>query len=298
MNPKQFIAWHELKNPVYSHEGWSVKDACMIEKDGLFYVFFSAFFWVDGQERSHVVEVKTPDFKTWSDPILHWRGEADGWLGLCSPNITEANGVYYLTYNSWGDKPGQPNQLFYARSTDLEHWEAPQRLAQNLTAGTRAIDAAVIFHAQKYYLVWKAAQISQIAVCERMDGDWTHLGQACQYWFENAHFIDIDGKIHLVLTSRDDQHRTSIAAMAGDGSRDKDWTQWHDYRPFNIPTEAFNLYEQANAGFLMDWRARDGYFYLLYAGTTEGLSHARRGDNRLGVARSQDLNLWDIPPGG
>lgn len=292
-----YIPWHQLKNPVYSHAGWSVKDACMIEKDGVFFVFFSAFYWEDEQERSHVVEVKTTDWLNWSEPIINWRGQEGGWIGLCSPNITEAEGEYYLTFNSWGDKAGQPNQLFYARSNDLEHWETVQPLASSLTMGTRSIDAAVIYHQNQFYLVWKKVQISQIAVSPTIDGDWQHLGQAADFWFENAHFIEIDGSMQMVLTSRDQQHRTSIAPMAGDSRSLANWTRWLAFRAFDIPPEAFNLHEQANAGFLADWRRQDGYYYLIYAGTTEGVSHARRGDNRLGLARSRDLIRWEVPPG-
>jgi len=289
-----FIPWNELKNPIYSQEGWSVKDACMIEKDGMFYLFFSAFYWEDGQERSHVVGVKSPDFRSWSEPLFNWRGKEDGWLGMCSPNIIFVQGTYYLTYNSWGDKPGQPNQLFYARSSDLEHWEHHLPLAQNLTGGTRAIDAAVIYAAPKYYLIWKEIQTAQIACCERMDGNWIRIGQSTDYWQENAHFIRMDGKYHLVLTARG--QLTAIAPMLADGSQDEHWTQWGDFRVFDVPRESFNTHEAANAGFLADWRDKDGFFYLLYAGTTEGHSHARRGDNRLGLARSRDLLHWQAPP--
>jgi hypothetical protein len=60
---KLFIDWASLKNPVLSYPNWSVKDAAMAYRKGIFYVFFSAFYPERGQVRCHVVEVSTPDFK-------------------------------------------------------------------------------------------------------------------------------------------------------------------------------------------------------------------------------------------
>jgi hypothetical protein len=106
---KRFIDWNDLKNPVLSYPNWSVKDSAMAYRNGTFYVFFSAFYPDRGQVRSHVVEVSTPDFKHYSEPIFNFDGEEDGWIGMCSPDIQRLNGTYVMTFNSWGDKPGKPN---------------------------------------------------------------------------------------------------------------------------------------------------------------------------------------------
>jgi predicted GH43/DUF377 family glycosyl hydrolase len=110
MDPEmpEFIEWRNLKNPVYQHQDWSVKDASIIYKDQEFYLFFSAFFFDRSRERSHVVAVKTRGFKTFSEPLFIWDGRDDGWIGMCSPNITQVGDMYYLTYNSPGDKKIYP----------------------------------------------------------------------------------------------------------------------------------------------------------------------------------------------
>jgi hypothetical protein len=92
-----------------------VKDTAMAHRNGRFYVFFSAFYAERGQVRSHVVEVSTADFKHYSEPIFNFDGEQDGWIGMCSPDVRQLYGKYVMTFNSWGDKPGKPNQLFYIR---------------------------------------------------------------------------------------------------------------------------------------------------------------------------------------
>ncbi len=291
-----FIDWKSLKNPVYSHPGWSTKDAGMIYRDGTFYLFFSAFFEEAGRERSHVVGVKTTDFKTFSEPLFIWSGMEEGWIGMCSPDITEHNGTYYLTYNSWGDKPGKKNQLFYAVSKDLENWKKHLPLARNITQDdkgkpVRAIDAAVALHNNKCYLVWKENQTPQVAVANQIgETGWKRLGRPDKEWFENGQFIHFDGKWHLLVKMGGG--RTRLSEMAGDGTQDSDWTKWTNHRFFEMQQEAFNTDDRANAAFLAYWRNHDGFFYLLYAGRSENKSHLGRGDNKLALSRSRDLKTW------
>lgn len=295
-----FINWNKLENPVYSHPGWSTKDACMIYHRGSFYIFFSAFFHDRGRERSHVSAVKTRDFINFSEPLFIWDGRDDGWVGMCSPSVTKVGETFYLTYNSWGDKHenGMPNQLFYAKSADLENWEKNKPLAREATRGrngpVRAIDAAIAAENGKIYLVWKERQTPQMAVGRTIDGPWQRLGRPVDDWFENGQFIKIDGKWHLL--ARGEDRTTWLAQMYGDGSSDRHWVKWGGRRYFEVPEEkGFNTEDRLNAAFIADWRVYDGNFYILYAGNTEDDSHAGRGDNKLGLARF-DLKINCVPP--
>jgi hypothetical protein len=298
-----FINWSQLKNPVYKHKGWSTKDACMTYKDGYFYIFFSAFYHDRGRERSHVVGIKTKDFMNFSEPMFIWDGRDDGWVGMCSPNITKVDSLYYLTYNSWGDDHpnGMPNQLFYATSKKLEEWNKHQPLARNVTVEDgnpqRAIDAAATRANGKFYLVWKAEQTPQIAVSDSFgETGWSRLGRPTEKWFENSEFINIDGKWNLLVTAHGyEDHVPALIPMINSGQKDSDWLKWGDFNFLKVPEESFNTDNRANASFLVDWRAHDGYFYLLYAGRTENKTHAGRGNNKLGLARSKDLVNWQVP---
>ncbi len=297
-----FIDWETLENPVYSRPGWSTKDACMAFRDGWFYIFFSAFYRDDGRERSHVVGVKTRDFKEYSEPLFNWRGEEGGWIGMCSPNLTVAGDTFYLTYNSWGDRFGKPNQLFYATSKDLENWERGKPLARDITKWRRAIDAAVAAEGSRYYLIWKEFQKPRAAVAAEMGpAGWTRLGKVGPAWFENGELIKIEGKWRLVCTARQggrEDLAPFIREMDGSGDKDKHWASWGDFLKLDVPMEKFNTDHVANACFLADWRRHDGHFYLIYAGRTEGKTHKRRGDNKLGLARSKDLVHWEVPCAG
>ncbi len=309
----QFIDWNTLENPIYTRRFWSVKDACMGFRDDTFYLFFSAFYFDRWRTRSHVVGVKTKDWKHFSEPILFLDGKEGRWTGMCSPNITQIQDTYYLTFNSWGDKHknGLKNSLFYLKSDDMEHWSDKTMVADNLLHGTRAIDIAVVYANDKFYLTWKdrtkeRGDWARIGKCDRLDDDVQFVGKDGHMKFynqngeepdmihENFEFIKIDGKWHLLSTDYS-PHQPVLYEMEGEGGKDEDWLTWVNGRTLNVPKEGFNTNHRANAAFLADWRGYDGYFYLLYAGRTHFLTHRGRGNNKLGLARSKDLVNWKVP---
>lgn len=333
------IPWPDLRNPVYSRldAGWSVKDACMGYSDGWYYLFFSAFYEDRGHVRSHVVGVRTRDWQAFSAPVLHLDGQADGWTGLCSPNLSrvEETGTWVLTFNSWGDHHpnGRTNDLFLVTSRDLHHWTLPPRpVAENLTRDVRAIDIAVTRARDRFVLVFKDRKHwrkllghrrdrARFATAATLDAPFTYLRRsqgAPHFWnraragfarfhlasgpestrtHENFEFLRVDGTWYL-LTTDYAPHRPFLYRISGDGTGRhwRDWLAWVDGRELAIPREAFNTAHRANAAFIADWRALDGFFYAIYAGNTERRSFARRGNNALGLARSRDLHSWAVPP--
>ena len=305
--------WNNLRNPVYQKKKWSTKDACMEYLDGTFYLFFSAFYQDRWKERSHVVGVKTEDWKHFSKPIIHLDGRENGWTGMCSPNISLIEGKYYLTFNSWGDRhPNKrKNQLFCMVSTNLEDWGEPYQVAKDLTEGMRAIDIAITKENGKFYVIWKAdfkykgkkVRKARISCGSSLIDGLDYIGDSVPTFLlengkestriqENFEFIKIDGQWYLLsLDYR--PHEPFLYKLSGDGSEDGDWLKWVDGRKLEIPMQSFNTDHVSNAPYLADWREYDGYFYLLYAGRTEGRSHKRRGNNKLGLARSKDLYNWE-----
>ena len=297
----EFIDWKNLRNPVLSYPNWSVKDTAMAYRNGVFYVFFSAFYEDHGQVRSHVVEVSTRDFKTYSQPIFNFDGEEDGWLGMCSPDVQRMGDRYVMTFNSWGDKPGKWNALFYKTSNDLTHWSKTMPLAAELTAGKRVIDAAVAHTANGYYAIWKEGQHGmkpRMASAPLLDGPFHFVGSGFPALLmqdgkddglihENYEFIEIDGRRRLLAT---DYNPPSPRLYTLE--KPADWLKWTQGYELKIPIESFNTDNVANAAALYDWRAHDGFFYLIYAGRTERSTYLHRGWNRIGLARSKDLIHW------
>lgn len=312
---KSFIDWNSLKNPVFAHFGWSVKDACMAYNEGVFFLFFSAFYRDRGRERSHVVGVTTKDWKLFSKPFLHIDGRDQGWTGMCSPDIQFIDGFYYLTFNSWGEEHpnGQKNQLFYIKSSDLSHWTDYRQIGKNLTENIRCIDIGITKANGYYYIMWKDESIrnprkryiARIAKTASLDGDWQFIGDGypkftldngfeSKLTHENYEFIKIDG-VQYLLSLDYSPHHSVLYKIGGAIEKDSSWLNWVEGKSFNIPKERFNTNDRANAPFLADWRIYDGYFYLLYAGRTHGFTHAGRGNNKLGLARSRDLIYWLVP---
>ena len=280
-------------NPIYPvDKDWSVKDACMIYRDGYYYIFSSAFLNADGRIRCHIMGVKTADFKTFSEPLFLDYGKELGYIGLASPDIVYHNGTYYLTYNSWGDKKGVPNQLYYATSTDLNNWEFHKPLAKNLTEGIRAIDVAIAFYNNRVHLVYKEKQTTVFAYADHIDSnEWKFIPKKLKGWYENYQFINIDSQWYMMTTNR--LHFPTLFSMKGDPALIESWTDWKLEYILLPPKQAFNTNERANAAAIQDLREVDGYFYMIYAGRTESRSHLRRGNNKLALIKSKDLISWE-----
>lgn len=271
-------------NPVYPDTGlgWGVKDACVAFKDGVYYIYASAFFEDGGRERTHLIGVSTTDFKTFSQPLFCLDGQELGHIGLCSPNLAQRGGTYYMTYNSWGDQEGDPNQLYYATSTDLVHWEFNKPLARNLTQGRRSIDAAVWFTGDGVLLAYKDDQTLRFAVADDIDADnWTLVPSKVKAWYENYCFAEEDGHLYMMATDR--LHLPAILEM-----RNGDYGDWRVVKRLMPPAQGFNTDERANAA-SVTWIPEQGRWLMIYAGRTEGVSHAGRGDNRLALAQSERL---------
>jgi hypothetical protein len=296
-----FLNWDELLNPVYMRPDWCTKDVSMTWRDGKFYIFHSAFYMDDGVIRSHVNAMSTTDFQTFSEPVLHIAGREDGWIGMCAPDIQYLNGTYYLTFNSWGDKPGKLNQLFYKTSKDLEHWSERKPLAKNLTDGIRAIDVTMTYEAGKYIILYKEKQTMRLAMGDSPDGDFEFIGDGLPQfyekngqkidWHENCNFYKIDGQWYILTV--DSPHASHLYRMKGDGSKPEDFLFWEDGYMLDIPQGSYNTTEVSNASGLADWREHDGHFYLIYAGQTDEHAFAGRGWQKLCLARSKDLIHWE-----
>lgn len=297
-----FIDWGNLHNPILSYPNWSVKDVAMAYKDSVFYVFFSAFYMDHGQIRSHVVEVSTRDFRTFSEPIFNFDGEEEGWIGMCSPDVQFMDNEYVMTFNSWGDKPDKPDALFYMTSSDLAHWSSRKPLAAALTTNRRVIDAALARAEDGYYLIFKEGlknQKPRMAFGKSLDGVFEFVqsgypnllmkdGKDNGLTHENYEFIQIDGKWRLLATDYNPPHPYLYA------QDNSNWLNWTAGYQLNIPTEKFNTNNVDNAGALYDWRSHDGYFYFIYAGRDENETYLKRGWNRLALARSKDLIHWSV----
>ena len=299
----EWFEWNSLANPILRHEQWSLKDPCMCFDGGWFYVFCSAFY---DDDRSRLLGLRTRDFKDFERLFL-WGDGREGW---CSPNLTRRDETWVLTYQSWDGRamyhPQESKALFYATSSDLQNWDTHHPLAAGLTRGVRSIDPVIAFAGDDVYLLWKYRQTPQMATAKALDSQkWTLLGEPFEYWLENGQFLQLEGRWRLWGTSdgrtepnsnsKSVRHPQYLVSMAGRGDRNADWMDWGPWLRQRFPTQAgFNEHECANAGFLADWRQRDGHYYAIFCARTDGAGEKNMGFT-LGLSRSTDLANWQFP---
>lgn len=317
-NSRVFIDWANLRNPILSDESVSLKDPCVVYRNGTFYVFTSG------------ASYKTKDFKRYEGPFE----------GYGSPDITRLDhDTYIMIYQvrdtehpgpTAGVDPDSPDnlyrRLFYKTSPDLEHWSEGEELFPALPPD-RNIDGALAVQGGHYYLGFKKGVTVQEFMVARsigasIDGRWTdpkkaYAGEGCLLdklipiigdtitrWAESYQFIRIDGTWRMVATARDPKrpidfgymrsHEPFLYRISGPEDSLDSWTDWVDKRHLMVPYEDWNSLMHANSAYLCDWRDHDGYFYLFYAGTDQETEDGR-GHGRIGVVRSQDLADWRLP---
>jgi len=310
----EFIDWEDLTNPVLSVPDRMHKDQAVAYLDGWFYLFVSTRFADDDPERDfkETCFYKTRDFMTYErlyDEDLNVEWDAVTERGPGSPDVTFIDGVWHMVWQS-GPDGTRRRHLFYSTSPDLEDWAPAERINPRLLLNARRIDGALAYEDGYYYLGYKSRQRFRVTRSKnrQLDGEWlpSRAAGAGGDWAENYQFIKIDGAWRMIATARDPDkpirvndytgsHEPFIYTMDGDGTELKHWTRWVDKRQLEIPYEDWNKVMHANSACLCDWRERDGYFYLFYAGANDSESFAGRGHGKIGVARSRDLVLWRLP---
>lgn len=302
------ISFSSLTNPVFQLENRSVKDYAVAFHKGTWFVFMSSFYQDRGRLRSHVVGRTTDDFRQFSEPFLIEDGRQDAWIGMASPDIKKVGDRWIMTLNSWGDRLGFPNQLFYKSSKDLRSWSELQPLAKNLTRGRRAIDAAIIAWDAWIYLIWKENQTPMIARAQSLSGNFEFLGAPRFFMqngreverFENYQFFVDNGEVKLLATAQRNRHLPTVFSLSQPSEDPKAWTLWRQGYTISLERQSFNSEDRANAACLSLSADSDGYHYLFYAGSNRETEDdfQGRGWNRMAIARSRDYRNWQVLPDG
>lgn len=296
------IPWGTLQNPVLGREEAAIKDAYAVRAENEWLFGYSHL--TDTPFRVRVGFSSTSDWETFEHAET-MDNPAVG--GLASPDVQRMpDGRWVLTYNSHThDVDGTANKLYYRTSDDLRTWSEPKRIHIEGADGPndRCIDVSVAFAEAGAFLFFKLEQTAQVAYAASgsIDGPWILLGALDPPALENKQPLIIDGKWHLLGTTIPLVHRPRLYSLEGDPNDPQSWLKWKLERELQVPEEAWNTgtnpaeYERSNAAYLIDERAIDGYFYLLYAGSIEVETHAGRGYSRLGLARSKNLASWEVP---
>jgi hypothetical protein len=310
------VDWSALRNPILSYPRAGAKDEALVWTDGRWHLLFS--YLTDdrsapGGVRWQIATATSSDLAHWSAPVA-WPAQA-GSLGVASPDVVRSpSGGFVVTYQSNPSASGQ-DKLYYRTSADLVHFSAPHPLARALapTPADRQIDGALAYTGHGVMLGFKAstggsAQHFEVAWSKSgsLAGPWTLLGRpditVYDNTVENYEFVGVGGHWDLVATSNL-LDQPWIFALSGDPSTPHRWLAWTGGRELAVPAQAWDSgqgvsgvdFEQANSAFLCDARSADGYYYLLYAGSSELSAFGGWGHAAIGIARSTDLVHWQLP---
>ncbi|HWD56085.1 MAG TPA: hypothetical protein VG346_13245 [Acidimicrobiales bacterium] len=296
--PPPDVDWTALRNPILSYAAHGVKDQALQWSGGSWHMLFSEMTATRSAPhvRFDVAEAQSQDLRHWSDPKVIAADAA-------SPDIVrDPAGHFVVTYQT-------PNGLEYrtASSASLASWSPPSPLAHGLAG--RMIDGALAFTGNGVILGFKAGTTMQhfeIAWAPSLSKPFRLIGQPDIALYndtvENYEFLTIDGAWHLVATSNTLDQPFVFTLGAGDPSDPTTWLHWTARTQLIVPNEAFNSgtgissvsYEHANSGFLCV--GPGGEDLLTYAGSTELSGFGGWGHARIGIARSNDLALWTVPP--
>jgi hypothetical protein len=312
-----FIDWGALRNPVLGLDDRRLKDQAIGYEDGWFHIFSSTSFAdddpaADTKERSFF---RTRDFRTFEpyrDDDLNPPG-----VGVDSPDLIQIDDVWHMVYQFPDPDMPENRRLHLSTSSDLLTWSPPIDIAPDVLPDQSIIDGALIRRGGHFFLgfKWRAPQFFYVTRSENttLDQRWLPAERALtpvdHFFFgfaENYQFDSIDGDLRMIATARDPEgvrcpnlftcsHEPFIYELAsGDGGELAHWRLWRRKTQLAIPYEDWNPIMHANTGYLNDWRGRDGFFYLSYAGSLDSESFQGRGHGKIGLARSRDLVHWRV----
>jgi hypothetical protein len=308
------INWAQLRNPILSYRASAVRDIGIRMRDGRWNLFFTSP--VGNSPTWRIASAQSADLRSWTAPTV-WARQA-GVAGVASPDVTRRpDGLYVITYESNPKETSPPGEdkLYYRTSPNLTRWSAPHRLMASIhpSPAERLIDPALAWTPHGLFLGYKfglkdGPQHFEMAWSSsgRLDGPWQSLGRPDISVYgdtvENYQFLQIDGVWHLLGTSNT-LDRPWLFSLVGDPAVPASWLHWSSGRELQVPAEGWNHapgipsvdYEQANSAYLCDARRVDGHFYLLYVGANELRTYGGWGHTSLGIARSTDLVIWEVP---
>lgn len=301
------LDWENLRNPVLSADA-RIKDQAVAYHDGWFHAFASGA----GSFRSR-------DLVTWE--------RIGGGLG--SPDLVRAGDRWIIVHQDPDaidpGPEGDHRKLVWRESTDLLNWSEDRDLIdlphdRNIDGALAVLDptgdTSDVVLAYKRGILVQETRIAHGRLTEEgfefdapakaYAGEGCFLneilpiiGDTITQWAENFQMIEIDGRWRVIATARHPDRPIDFGYVASHEPfiyeiEDGDWRHWMHKRHLIVPEEDWNTVMHANTAFVVDMRARDGWFYLFYSGA-DALDPDGRGHSSIGVVRSRDLVDWYVP---
>jgi hypothetical protein len=299
--PAHGIDWAALRNPILSSPTHGFKDQALQWAGGQWHMLYTYMSATSAAPHVlwDVASSTSSDLAQWTPPHVIATNAA-------SPDIVrDRTGHFIVTYQTQVAN----SQLEYRVSSgpSLRTWSAAHPLGHGLA--TRMIDGALAFTGNGVILGFKAGTTTQhfeIAWSPSLSGTFHLIGQpditVYNDTVENYEFLTVHGAWTLVATSNLLDQPYLFTLGPGDPATPATWLRWSAGSQLMVPNQPFNSgpglnsvgYEHANSAFLcVGPRGED---YLTYAASTELTDFGGWGHARIGIARSDDLTNWQVPP--
>lgn len=292
-------AWEELTNPILKLSDSRITDIDAIYDRGVWYLFYSVAYEDTSGKYSQIIEVSTTDFKNFSEPILSFTGQEDGWLGMANPDITRHRNLFYLTFNSLGHLAGKPNQLFYMTSRDLKTWTAKTPLAMNVTVNEMAAQPSLAFDRGKSFLLYTVGKQPHVAMAKALRTPFERLGIGTPTFYTSTdtvvthtqhQFIRFGNKWGLLASGSDVE--PYLYRLPTQGTSGLGWLTWEGGYPLKVFRREVASVPAPKSAALVNMKRFGGYFYLFYVIQSATETTQDRGSSNIEVYRSKDLINW------
>lgn len=291
--------WNQLSNPVLSIQNEQVTDVDAIYDKGTWYLFYSVLYEDSTGKHARIIEVSTTDFKQYSKPILFFNGQEDGWQGMANPDITRHRNIYYLSFNSWGSKPGTPDQLFYMTSRDLKSWTVKTALAPELTTGGKATHPSLAFSRGKAFLIYHQEKEPQVAMAKGVRTPFEKLGIGTPSFYSSTDTIVPHTRHQLIrfgnkwgLLASGNNQLPYLYMLPVQGASGLGWLTWEGGYPLKVYRREVGAVAPPESATLVNMQRFGGYFYLFYVMNPGNATTQEIGSSHIEVYRSTDLINW------
>jgi hypothetical protein len=299
-SPFQFISnWDELTNPIFELNDAQITAVDALYDRGTWFLFYSILYQDSSGTHARIEQISTKDFKNYSAPILSFNGQEDGWLGMANPSITKLRNIYYLSFNSWGDKPGEPDQLFYMSSRDLRNWTVKTPLAPEVTVNEKATHPVLAFSRGKWFLCYNHNAEPRVAMTRGIRMPFERLGMGSLSLYNSADTILAHKKHQPIsfgnkwgLLASGNKVDPYLYKLPTAGSSGLGWLTWDGGYPIKVIRREIALAPPPESATLINMKSAGGYFYLFYVMNPSGETSLQSTTSKIEVYRSTDLQYW------
>lgn len=218
---------------------------------------------------------------------------------MANPGITRHRNIFYLTFNSLGNRSGKSNQLFYMTSRDLKTWTTKTPLAQNLTANEEVAHPSLAFDRGKSFLLYIADKQPHITMAKALRTPFERLGIGTPAFYSRTDTVVTHTKHQFIrfgnkwgLLASGNGFEPYLYMLPTQGTSGLGWLTWEGGYPLKVFRREVASVPAPKSAALVNMKRFGGYFYLFYVIQSTSETTQDIGSSKIEVYRSKDLINW------